>query len=171
MAASSQAVRSSPFSFSKSELDMLQEIFSIHCQAGKGHTISFDDVGNILRKLGKVPTEKELLEIRNLDGNATGRLDWVEFLVIASKLFFFDAVTHRQLNTAFRMFDESSSGLIDAFELRRALTTLGEKLTKEEVDDLIRKAEPNKHMMIDYKKFVKAMVSAKVCSFRYENYD
>jgi calmodulin len=42
---------------------------------------------------------------------------------------------------AFKVFDKDGSGKISAEELRSIMTDLGEKLTDEEVDEMIREAD------------------------------
>jgi calmodulin len=58
-----------------------------------------------------------------------------------------------EIISAFSTFDNDNAGSIDADELRRILTSMGEKMTDKEVDDLIKDAGGGSS--IDYKKFVK----------------
>lgn len=51
---------------------------------------------------------------------------------------------------AFRMFDKDGDGFIDAMELRHLLTNLGEKLTEEEVDEMIREVDVDGDGRVDY---------------------
>lgn len=46
-----------------------------------------------------------------------------------------------ELKEAFRVFDKDGNGFISADELRYAMTNLGDKLTNEEVDILIKEAD------------------------------
>ena len=48
------------------------------------------------------------------------------------------------------MFDEDGNGYIDAEELRRVMTTLGETMTKKEVDEMLQQADKNGDKKIDY---------------------
>ena len=49
-----------------------------------------------------------------------------------------DTDTEEELIEAFKVFDRDGNGLISAAELRHVMTNLGEKLTEEEVDEMIR---------------------------------
>jgi calmodulin len=40
-----------------------------------------------------------------------------------------------------RVFDKDNNGVISSTELRRVMTNLGEKLTDEEVEDMIKEAD------------------------------
>lgn len=44
-------------------------------------------------------------------------------------------------NFVFKVFDKDGNGFISAAELRHVMTNLGEKLTDEEVDEMIREAD------------------------------
>ena len=50
-------------------------------------------------------------------------------------------------------------GFISAAELRHVMTNLGEKLTDEEVDEMIREADVDGDGQINYEEFVKMMMS------------
>merc|ERR1712216_873956 len=49
--------------------------------------------------------------------------------------------TEEELIEAFKVFDRDGNGFISAAELRHIMTNLGEKLTDEEVDEMIREAD------------------------------
>ena len=51
---------------------------------------------------------------------------------------------------AFKVFDKNDSGYLTADELRDALTKLGEKLTDEEVDDMLKDADMDEDGKINY---------------------
>ena len=61
-----------------------------------------------------------------------------------------------ELKEAFRVFDKDGNGFISAAELRHIMTNLGEKLTDEEVDEMIREADIDGNDQINYEEFVKA---------------
>ena len=46
-----------------------------------------------------------------------------------------------------------------ALQLRHVMTNLGEKLTDEEVDEMIREADVNDDGQVDYDEFVKMMMA------------
>ena len=48
------------------------------------------------------------------------------------------------------MFDKNGDGYISASELRHVMTTLGEKLTDEEVDEMIREADIDGDGKVNY---------------------
>lgn len=48
------------------------------------------------------------------------------------------------------MFDKNKDGLISSSELRHVMTNLGEKLSEEEVDDMIKEADMDGDGMVNY---------------------
>ena len=60
---------------------------------------------------------------------------------------------------AFKVFDRDGNGLISAAQLRHVMTNLGEKLTDEEVDQMIRQADIDGDGHINYEEFVRMMMA------------
>ena len=58
-----------------------------------------------------------------------------------------------------QVFDRDGNGFISAAELRHVMTNLGEKLTDEEVDEMIREADVDGDGQINYEEFVKMMMA------------
>jgi len=67
-------------------------------------------------------------------------LDFPEFLSLMARKTK-DTDTEEELIEAFKVFDRDGSGLLSVAELRHVMTNLGEKLTDEEIDEMIREAE------------------------------
>ena len=55
------------------------------------------------------------------------------------------------------MFDKNGDGFIDAKEFRDTMLGLGERLSEEEVTDMIQKADFNHDGKIDYNEFAKLL--------------
>ena len=83
------------------------------------------------------------------------------FLDIVSQKYleFNNTYSNEEVINAFSTFDKEGNGTISAEELRTVLTTLGDVLTAEEVDELIREADINSDGVIYYEDFVSQMVS------------
>ena len=57
-----------------------------------------------------------------------------------------------------RVFDSEGTGRVSAEELREVLTSLGEKLTEEEVEELFSEGEIDENGMIDYHTICQAVI-------------
>ena len=76
------------------------------------------------------------------------------FLVVFLFATFFPSMP-----TYIRVFDKDGNGYISAAELRHVMTNLGEKLTDEEVDEMIREADIDGDGQVNYEEFVTMMTS------------
>lgn len=55
-----------------------------------------------------------------------------------------------ELRDAFQVFDKQGNGLISVQDLRSSLTSLGERLNTEDLDELIREVDQNGEGMLNY---------------------
>ena len=55
------------------------------------------------------------------------------------------------------MFDRDGNGLIDRDELKLVMQELGEKLSEEDIDEMIEEADTNNDGFIDYEEFARYM--------------
>merc|ERR1711887_153664 len=135
-----------------------KEAFSLFDKDGDG-TITTKELGTVMRSLGQNPTEAELQDMINeVDADGNGTIDFPEFLSLMARKMK-DTDTEEELVEAFKVFDRDGNGLISAAELRHVMTNLGEKLTDEEVDEMIREADVDGDGRINYEEFVRMMMA------------
>ncbi|XP_033733497.1 calmodulin-A-like isoform X1 [Pecten maximus] len=130
-----------------------KEAFTLFDKDGDG-TITTSELGTVMRSLGQNPTENELQDMINeVDADGNGTIDFEEFLhMMARKMKETDS--EEDLREAFRVFDKDGNGYISAAELRHVMTNLGEKLTDEEVDEMIKEADLDGDGMVNYEDFM-----------------
>jgi Ca2+-binding EF-hand superfamily protein len=113
-----------------------------------------------------VNTEVEVsgpLDVQSVSANAPsltgcGSIDFPEFLSLMSRKMK-DTDTEEELVEAFKVFDSSGCGYISLAEVRHVMTNLGEKLTDEELDEMVREADTDGSGQVNYEEFVKMMMA------------
>lgn len=58
--------------------------------------------------------------------------------------------SQEELREAFKVFDKDGNGFISAAELRHVMTNLGEKLTDEQVEEMIKEADIDGDGQVNY---------------------
>ncbi|KAG8835474.1 hypothetical protein FRC17_003041 [Serendipita sp. 399] len=133
-----------------------KEAFALFDKKGTG-TVPRETLGDLLRALGQNPTQAEVAEIvnkapregeqrpmivallRNKRMTIYHQVDYKTFLSILNRPDGFKpAGTPEEFIRGFQVFDKEGNGYIGAGELRYVLTQLGEKMTDEEVDELLK---------------------------------
>ena len=121
--------------------------------------ITSKELGTVMRGLGQNPTEEELKQIiREVDLDGNGTIDFKEFLCLMVKKMK-DTDTEEELLEAFKVFDRDGNGFITSHELRNIMNSLGEGLSPEEIEEMIKEADLDNDGQIDYEEFVKMMMS------------
>lgn len=125
----------------------------------KNGNISQKELATVMRNLGQNPTEVELTEMINevdIDGNGT--IDFREFLGLMVRKMK-DTDIDEELLEAFKVFDRDGNGYITSQELKNVMTNLGEFLTPDEVEELVKEADLDGDGQINYEEFIKLMMS------------
>ena len=121
--------------------------------------ITSKELGTVMRGLGQNPTEEELKQmIREVELDGNGTIDFKEFLCLMVKKMK-DTDTDEELLEAFKVFDRDGNGFITSHELRNIMNSLGENLSPEEIEEMIKEADLDNDGQIDYEEFVKMMMS------------
>ena len=124
----------------------------------------------MMRSLGQNPSESELQDMINeVDSDNNGTIDFpgtlyitkrlvlsaeltillhIEFLTMMARKMK-DTDSEEEIREAFKVFDRDNNGFISAAELRHVMTSIGEKLTDDEVDEMIREADQDGDGRID----------------------
>uniref|UniRef100_A0A3B5A1U9 Calcium-binding protein 5-like n=1 Tax=Stegastes partitus TaxID=144197 RepID=A0A3B5A1U9_9TELE len=139
----------------------LREAF-VEFDKDKDGLISCKDLGNLMRTMGYMPTEMELIELgQNINMNSGGRVDFEDFVeLMTPKLLDETAgmIGLKELKDAFREFDIDGDGAITSDELRHAMVKLlGEHASKTEIEAIVKEADNNGDGTVDFEEFVKMM--------------
>jgi len=143
---------------SPDEVAEFQAVFSRFDLENKG-TLETKHLGSVLQALEQHVTDAELRDmINDIDQDGSGTIDFPEFLTLMARKMQ-DTDAEEEIKEAYRVFDKNGDGFISAAELRYIITNVGEKLTDEEVEQIIQHAQPNAQGQIDYAKFISHMIS------------
>ncbi|KAF7659516.1 hypothetical protein LDENG_00295950 [Lucifuga dentata] len=150
-----------PRGLAEDEIDELREAFN-EFDKDKDGLISCKDLGNLMRAMGYMPTEMELIELsQNINMNLGGRVDFEDFVeLMAPKLLAETAgmIGMKELRDAFKEFDIDGDGAITTEELRLAMNKLmGDHMNRQEIDDIVKEADDNGDGTVDFEEFVRMM--------------
>ncbi len=137
-----------------------REAFALFDRDNDGR-IAIADLGTLMRALGRHPTEAQVAEhARNIDPHKTRHVTFDDLVALLATVPPMDvAVAERELVEAFRVFDHEAKGFIATAELRHIVTSLGEKLTDAEADQMMREADPDLTGSVDYARFIAKLLS------------
>ncbi|KAL2345787.1 hypothetical protein Fmac_007072 [Flemingia macrophylla] len=134
------------------------QVFCLLDKDGDG-CITMEELGTAIRSLDENPTVEELQIMMNeVDTDGNGTIEFGEFLnLMATKMK--ESEAEEELKEAFRVFDKDQDGYISPSELRSVMRTIGEKVTEEEVEQMVKEADLDGDGLVDYQEFVKMMLS------------
>ncbi|CAJ1961066.1 unnamed protein product [Sphenostylis stenocarpa] len=135
------------------------EAFCLFDKDGDG-CINIEELGTAIRSLDENPTLEELqIMMSEVDTDCNGTIEFGEFLnLMARKMK--ESEAEEELKEAFRVFDKDQDGYISASELRSVMRTIGEKVTDEEVAQMVKEADLDGDGLVDYQEFVRMMLAA-----------
>lgn len=134
---------------SEEQVAEFKEAFGLFDKDGDG-SITSVELGTVMRSLGQNPTEEELQDMINeVDADGNGTIDFEEFLtMMAKKMTLTDS--EEEIREAFKVFDKDDNGFISSSELKSVMANLGEKLTDDEIDEMIREADEDGDGQVNY---------------------
>lgn len=125
---------------SADEIEDCKEVFDLFdFWDGRDGLVDAAKVGDFLRCLGLNPTEEQVQKNGGCQkmGEKQYKLDELMPIyqdVLASK----SSGTAAEFNEAFKTFDREGQGFVSAAELRHSLQAMGDRLTDEEMDEIIK---------------------------------
>jgi myosin light chain 6 len=143
--------------YSEDDIAEFQETFTLYDTRGD-NKIAASQLGDVLRALSQNPTEQEITKC-GYSANPDARISFETFFPILQTIS-----KNRTLPTlddfveGFRVFDKDQNGLIGSADLRHVLTALGEKLTDDEMTELLVGQEDSQGN-VQYEEFIKMVMN------------
>ena len=149
-----------------------KEAFSLYDKRGNGR-VSLESLGDLLRACGQNPTLAEIRELEKQVGGDCKQLsaptekartdrrtvDFDSFSKVLNRPGGFrDPGEPEEYCRGFQVFDKDMTGFIGVGQLRYILTNLGEKMSDEEVDELL-KAVDTSSGEINYMELVRTILA------------
>ncbi|XP_018565843.1 myosin regulatory light chain sqh [Anoplophora glabripennis] len=137
--------------FDQAQIAEFKEAFNMIDQNHDGF-VDKEDLHDMLASLGKNPKDDYLDGMMN---EAPGPINFTMFLTLfGERLQGTDP--EDVIKNAFGCFDEDNNGVINEERLRELLTTMGDRFTDDEVDEMYREA-PIKNGLFDYVEFTRIL--------------
>ncbi|KAJ1675638.1 hypothetical protein EV182_000872 [Spiromyces aspiralis] len=140
--------------FSQADIDRYKETFQLFDKDEDGY-INRDELASTIRSLGFIITEAEIQNIFTaLDKNGSG-VGFPDFLSMMATKKKDDPSDEKELTATFKVLDEDGDGWISVNDFARALSTIGETLPREELEELVKAANVGGGGKLNYEEFVK----------------
>lgn len=142
--------------FDQTQIQEFKEAFNMIDQNHDGF-IDKEDLHDMLASLGKDPTDQYLEEMMK---ESPGPLNFTMFLTLfGEKLNGTDP--EEVIRNAFACFDSEGVGKLPEDLFREAMTTMGDRWTDDQVDDVLRDAPIDKENFLDYTGFTRILKHGK----------
>jgi len=138
--------------FSEAQIQEFKEAFSLIDQNHDGF-IDKKDLNEMLSSLGQTPNDKDLDDMIK---DAPGPINFTMFLTLfGEKLNGTD--DEDVIRNAFGTFDPDATGFIDEDRLRELITTMGDRFSEHEVEEMFRGAPVDATGKFNYNEFTKIL--------------
>lgn len=133
----SQTTNTMSNNLTEEQIQEFKEAFTLFDKDNNG-TISKQELSTVMRSLGLSPSEQEVTDLMNeIDLNGNKSIEFSEFLTLMSRQLKQND-SEMELLEAFKVFDKNGDGYISSAELKHVLTSIGEKLSDAEVDEILK---------------------------------
>jgi len=120
-------------------------------------TVSVVDVGTIMRALGLSPTEAEIQALLP-ESEEEGKIGFQDFVkLVENYRKDMDKENPEEKKIAFGIFDRDNNGKISLEDLKQILYSIGEKLSDEEIKEMMSVADLDKDGALSFEEFMRIM--------------
>jgi len=114
-------------------------------------------MGVAMRALGFEPKKEEIQKmIQDVDDDGSGTIEFPEFMTMMSQKIL-NRDPKDEILKAFRLFDDDETGKISFKNLKRVAKELGERMTDEELQEMIDEADRDGDGEVNEEEFLRIM--------------
>merc|ERR1712215_148508 len=125
--------------------------------------LSADDLGEIMRAMGFIPSEEELKDLlAEIDEDGSGEIEFGEFCQLCATFLVEDPdmeTIKTELKDAFRVYDKEGQGFITTETLRGLISELLAPLTDEELEGILDELDEDGSGSMDFDEFCEMMMT------------
>mmetsp|Transcript_3029 Transcript_3029/g.8455 ORF Transcript_3029/g.8455 Transcript_3029/m.8455 type:complete len:183 (+) Transcript_3029:194-742(+) len=152
-------VRSLVDNLTQDQLDEFYAAFKTFDKDGSD-SIDIEELRKLLESVGQFPTDDELLNmIKIVDADGTGDMSFAEFVTLMAHNMPDDKAISHAVREAFEVFDTSGDGLIQPSEIQRIMMNVGEPVTLDDIEEVVKKADLDNDGVVSYDEFAEVMLS------------
>nr|CAD2126649.1 unnamed protein product [Meloidogyne enterolobii] len=129
------------------QIEQFRKYFNMFDKEGKGF-IRATQVGQILRTMGQAFEER------------SGEIEFEEFAAMVANFVVSgedNEGLQQELREAFRLYDKEGNGYINVSDLREILRALDDKITDDELDEMIAEIDTDGSGTVDFDEFLEMM--------------
>jgi len=140
-------------------VEQYRKFFNMFDKSKKGK-IHTTQVGQILRTMGQAFEDRDLRAlIKEYDSDGSGEIEFEEFCSIVAQFETDEdsAAMESELRDAFRLYDKEKKGYIPVSSFREILRQLDDKITENELDEMITEIDTDGSGTVDFDEFMEVM--------------
>jgi calmodulin len=132
-----------------------KEAFDMFDVDKSGH-ITANELFKVMKNMGNDLTLKEIKQmIAELDEDGSGEIGFNEFITFIKRTQVHEEISEEEeVLRAFQTFDKDGTGSITCAEFKYILTSLGDRFTEQEVEEVFKEADLDHDGNLDYNEFV-----------------
>lgn len=128
--------------------ERLKQAFEVLSKRNHNRGLSFRDAGSVIRAAGYSPSNSELKRLIDTKFGATYSHQLFDLKTIEELCVDLKKRSEGDVHDSLRCFDYERNGFVSAQELKYFLTTRGEKLSDEEIDEMFRDLDIDQQGML-----------------------
>jgi calmodulin len=128
--------------------DRLKQAYDVLSKRNNNRALSLKDAGTVIRAAGYSPTNSELKKLTDTKFGTTYSHQLLDLKTIEDLCTGLKKRSEKYFHDSLRCFDYERNGFISAQELKYFLSTRGEKLSEEEIDEMLRDMDIDEQGML-----------------------